>query len=95
MFKLVGRQSFTIGKHKCEINIDTPQRRSFEYEYTLEVDGKSYEKFCEIQSKCLQSWSFTLGGDKQYRIALEKNTMDLWMNGEIINAEVLELFFKE
>ena len=85
MFKLVGHQAFTIGKHKCEININSASGLS--YEYTLSVDGKSYEKFSENQSKILQSWTFT-AGDNPYRIALEKNTMDLWVNGKVIDVEV-------
>lgn len=35
MFKLVGRECFSIGKHKCVINIDSST--GFAYEYTLEV----------------------------------------------------------
>merc|ERR1712127_690150 len=84
MFKLVGRQAFTIGKHKCEINIDSAS--GFSYEYSLEVNGKSYEKFCENQSKILQSWVFKVG-DTDYRVALEKNTMDLWVNGKVMDVE--------
>lgn len=87
MFKLVGQESFTIGKNKCVISIDSSS--GFNYEYSLEVNGKSYEKFCENQSKILQSWSF-VAGDNQYRVALEKNTMDLWVNGSKLDAEVIK-----
>ena len=86
MFKLVGRETFTIGKHKCVIAIDSSS--GFSYEYTLEVDGKSYEKFCENQSKILQSWTFTIA-DTPYRVVLEKNTMDLWVNGNRLDVEVI------
>ena len=41
MFKLVGKESFMIGKHKCVISIDSTT--GFNYEYLLEVNGKSYE----------------------------------------------------
>jgi hypothetical protein len=85
MFKLVGRESFLIGKHKCVITIDSSS--GFNYEYSLEVDGKSYEKFCENQSKVLQAWSFLIG-DTQNRICLEKNTMDLYVNGSKYDIEV-------
>ena len=85
MFKLVGRQAFSIGKHKCEINIDSSS--GFSYDYLLEVDGKSYQKFTENQSKILQSWVFTIA-DTPYRVTLEKNTMDLWMNGKVLDVEV-------
>ena len=59
----------------------------FSYEYSLEVNGKSYEKFCENQSKILQSWTFVIA-DTQYRVVLEKNTMDLWVNGNKLDVEV-------
>lgn len=85
MFKLVGQEFFNIGKNKCCITIDSSS--GFSYEYSLEVNGKSYEKFCENQSKILQSWTF-VAGDTQYRIVLEKNTMDLWVNGNKLDVEV-------
>ena len=86
MFKLVGQEVFTIGKHKCVISIESAS--GFTYEYSLQVDNKSYEKFCENQSKVLQAWTFIIH-DVQYRIALEKSTMDIWINGERIEAEVI------
>lgn len=85
MFKLVGQENFTIGKNKFIISINSTS--GFTYEYTLEVNGKNYEKFCENQSKILQSWTFIVG-DKDYRLTLEKNTMDLWLNGERLDIEV-------
>ena len=85
MFKLVGTENFSIGKHKCLITIESAS--GFTYEYTLQVDGKSYEKFCENQSKVLQAWTFIIH-DVQYRIALEKNTMDIWVNGERLDVDV-------
>ena len=87
MFKLVGKEVFSIGKHKCAINIDAVN--GFAYEYTLDVDGKSYEKFCENQSKILKSWIFnTKDGDT--RVVLEKNTFDIWVNGNKLDAEVIK-----
>lgn len=84
MFKLVGAETFTIGKHKCTITIEASN--GFEYEYTLDVDGKSYEKFCENQSKILDSWTFKIK-DIDTRVVLEKNTMDIWVNGNKIDEE--------
>ena len=52
----------------------------------MEVNGKSYEKFCENQSKILQSWTFNIL-DTQYRVVLEKITMDLWVNGNKLDVE--------
>jgi hypothetical protein len=85
MFKLVGNESFNIGKHKCVISIESAS--GFSYEYSLMVDGKSYQKFCENQSKILQAWLFHIG-DETYRVVLEKNTNDIWVNGRKLDAEV-------
>jgi phosphoglucomutase len=85
MFKLVGKEFFNIGKHKCAISIDAVN--GFAYEYSLEVDNKSYEKFCENQSKILQSWTFRVK-EHDFRVVLEKNTMDIWVNGEKLDVEV-------
>ena len=85
MFKLVGTEAFSIGKHKCVISIESGS--SFSYEYSLTVDGKSYEKFCENQSKILQAWVLNVA-DNTYRVVLEKNTMDIWVNGKRIDVEV-------
>lgn len=85
MFKLVGKEFFDIGKHKCCITIDAVN--GFAYEYTLDVDGKNYQKFCENQSKILQSWTFNLKST-DIRVILEKNTLDIWVNGDKIDSEV-------
>ncbi len=85
MFKLVGKENFDFGKHKCMISIEATN--GFAYEYSLEIDGKSYEKFCENQSKVLQSWVFKLD-NQDTRIVLEKNTMDIWVNGHKLDIEV-------
>lgn len=85
MFKLVGQENFSIGKNKFVISIDSTS--GFTYEYSLEVNGKSYQKFCENQSKILQSWTFIVGNN-DYRLTLEKNTMDLWLNGERLDIDV-------
>lgn len=84
MFKLVGNETFLIGKHKCVISIESST--GFAYEYSLAVDGKSYQKFCENQNKILQAWVFDVGAET-YRVVLEKNTMDIWVNGKRLEAE--------
>jgi hypothetical protein len=84
MFKLVGSEAFVIGKHKCVVAIESSS--GFAYDYSLTVDGKSYEKFCENQSKILQAWVFHVGAET-YRVVLEKNTMDVWANGRRIDSE--------
>lgn len=60
MFKLVGKEFFTVGKAKCEIAIEAVS--GFAYEYTLEVNGKSLEKFSENQSKIMNTWVMHVAG---------------------------------
>ncbi|CAG0890337.1 unnamed protein product [Darwinula stevensoni] len=79
MFKLVGSESFQIGRHRCIIRISPIG--SFSYEYHLEVDGKSYKKFTETQSKIMKTWMVSLPSE-DYRVVLEKDTLDIWVNGE-------------
>jgi len=78
MFKLVGSETFNIGPAKCTINIDAMD--GFFYSYSLEVNGKKLEKFSENQSKVLRVWHWNMTG-VQYRIVLERDTLDVWVNG--------------
>uniref|UniRef100_A0A674GI97 Fas apoptotic inhibitory molecule n=2 Tax=Taeniopygia guttata TaxID=59729 RepID=A0A674GI97_TAEGU len=77
MFKLVGKETFTVGatKTKAAINIDAVS--GFAYEYTSEISGKSLKQYIENSRdkkkyrvlSTLFSFSFT-----------EKDTMDVWCN---------------
>uniref|UniRef100_A0A8D0FJQ1 Fas apoptotic inhibitory molecule 1 n=2 Tax=Strigidae TaxID=30459 RepID=A0A8D0FJQ1_STROC len=80
MFKLVGKETFPVGvsKTKATINIDAVS--GFAYEYTLEINGKSLKKYMENRSKTTNTWVLSLGGT-DYRVVLEKDTMDVWCNG--------------
>ena len=84
LFKLVGKESFKIGKHDCTINIEAIS--GFSYEYSLDVDGKPLEKFSENRSKISRTWTMKLDG-KDYRAVLEKDTLDLWLNGQKVESE--------
>ncbi|KAL7634290.1 UNVERIFIED_CONTAM: hypothetical protein RMT77_015620 [Armadillidium vulgare] len=79
MFRLVGLESFDIGDAKCVIKIEPVG--GFSYEYSLEINGKSYKKFRENQSKILTTWLLPLDGEVT-RVVLEKDTLDVWVNGE-------------
>jgi len=83
MFKLVGRESFQILKANCVIIIEA--LGSFAYQYTLEVNGKSFQKFTENQSKVLQMWTTTLGGVPT-RICMEKDTLNVFVNGQKVDT---------
>lgn len=60
MFKLVGKETFTVGaaRTKATINIDAVS--GFAYEYTLEIDGKSLKKYMENRSKTTNTWILVL-----------------------------------
>ncbi|XP_044522611.1 fas apoptotic inhibitory molecule 1 isoform X1 [Gracilinanus agilis] len=81
MFKLVGKETFSVGaaKTKATINIDAVS--GFAYEYTLEIDGKSLKKYMENRSKTTNTWILRLDG-VDFRVVLEKDTMDVWCNGK-------------
>uniref|UniRef100_A0A915CTJ7 Fas apoptotic inhibitory molecule 1 n=1 Tax=Ditylenchus dipsaci TaxID=166011 RepID=A0A915CTJ7_9BILA len=92
LFKLVGRELFEINSVRCAIAIEAIG--IFAYEYSLQVGGKSFEKFRDQQSKALLVWLVTVGdapktvqsaeGEEQLydtRICLEKDSMDVWVNG--------------
>ncbi|KAK1165791.1 fas apoptotic inhibitory molecule 1 isoform X1 [Acipenser oxyrinchus oxyrinchus] len=81
MFKLVGKETFSVGgtETKATINIDAVS--GFAYEYTLEINGKSLKKYMENRSKTSNTWVINLDG-VDCRIVLEKDTMDIWCNGK-------------
>ncbi|XP_063610077.1 fas apoptotic inhibitory molecule 1-like, partial [Penaeus indicus] len=83
MFKLVGSEVFQIGDTKCVIKIEPVG--GFSYEYSLEVNGKSYKKFTENQSKILKTWLLPLEGSYM-RVVLEKDTLDVWVNGKKLDT---------
>ncbi|KAF5297565.1 hypothetical protein FQR65_LT09996 [Abscondita terminalis] len=86
MFKLVGNEKFKIGKQetRCELHVDPLPY--FAFSYSLIVDGKPLEKFTENQNKAMKSWGVIVN-EQKYRIILEKQTLDVWLNGEKIEVE--------
>ncbi|CAD6185665.1 unnamed protein product [Caenorhabditis auriculariae] len=83
MFKLVGKETFKVGNMKCTINVEA--LGTFAYEYSLEVNGKTFQKFREEQSKRLYSWEALVAG-QDTRIVLDKETMEVWVNGVKIDT---------
>ena len=79
MFKLVGNEVFKIGKNNAVIKIEPVG--GFTYQYSLEVNGKPYQKFVEQQNKIMKTWVLPVNGD-MYRIVMEKDTLDIWVNGK-------------
>lgn len=87
MFKLVGKETFNVGSSctKATINIDAVS--GFAYEYTLEINGKSLKKYMENRSKVTSTWVLNLDGI-DCRVVLEKDTMDIWCNGQKLETAV-------
>ncbi|GFR19834.1 fas apoptotic inhibitory molecule 1 [Trichonephila clavata] len=79
LFKLVGHENFKLGNNNCSIVIYPAKGLSFEY--SLIVNGKQYKKFKENQSKILKTWIVDVDNEPT-RIVLEKDTLDVWVNGE-------------
>lgn len=84
MFRLVGKEEFTIGK-KTKATIRIEAVSGFAYEYTLDVNGKSLKKFTDNRKKTAKVWRFVYG-DVETRIVLEKDTMDVWCNGVVLDT---------
>lgn len=62
MFKLVGSESFVLGKKKINCTIQIQAADGFTYEYSLDVGGKSLEKFTESRSKIQSTWCCSIDG---------------------------------
>lgn len=57
------------------------------YSYRLFVDGKEIESFRERQSKILKTWIYVDHPEAQpTRVTLERDTMDVYVNGEKVRA---------
>ncbi|CAL2048426.1 unnamed protein product [Caenorhabditis brenneri] len=81
MFKLVGKENFILGGMQCTISVEA--LGTFAYEYTLDVNGKTFNKFKEELNKKLQSWEITIGGH-EWRVVLDKEAMEVWANGNTV-----------
>ncbi|TRZ04187.1 hypothetical protein DNTS_011988 [Danionella cerebrum] len=85
MFKLVGSESFHVGCTDTKATITIEAITNFSYEYNLEVNGKSLQSFLENRSKMSKTWLLKRNG-ADYRIVLEKDTLDVWCNGNKMEA---------
>ncbi|XP_076647833.1 fas apoptotic inhibitory molecule 1 [Halictus rubicundus] len=84
MFHLVGDEVFMFNDNKFVIRVDPIP--GLKYSYTLWVNGKSYRNFVQSQSKILETWLANVG-DEEYRIVLDKQTQNVWVNGDQIETE--------
>merc|ERR1711879_396661 len=87
MFKLVGQEAFKFGarenSHSGVIQIEAVG--GFSYQYSLIIDGQSYKKFLEKITKIQKTWILPVDG-KMYRIVLEKDKMEVWINGQKVEV---------
>ncbi|KAF3688362.1 Fas apoptotic inhibitory molecule 1 [Channa argus] len=81
MFKLVGKETFTVGGANTKATINIEAVGGFAYEYTLEIDGKNLQKFIDNRAKTTKTWLLKVDGE-DFRVVLEKDTMDVWCNGQ-------------
>ena len=69
MFRLVGTETFKIGKRFAEITIAS---NGMSFEYVLTIDGKSLKKFIEVQAKNTRVWLPKFGEGNEHRVVLGK-----------------------
>ncbi|KOX69219.1 Fas apoptotic inhibitory molecule 1, partial [Melipona quadrifasciata] len=84
MFHLVGDEIFFFNDNRFVIRIDPIA--GLKYSYSLWVNGKPYKNFVRSQSKILDSWLANVGNE-EYRVVLDKQTQNVWINGEQIETE--------
>lgn len=69
MFKLVGKESFTVGTGQTRATINIDAISGFTYEYTLHINGKSLERFTSDRAKATKTWTLLVDGE-DYRVVL-------------------------
>ncbi|XP_037075815.1 fas apoptotic inhibitory molecule 1-like [Pollicipes pollicipes] len=80
MFRLVGSESFEVGKQRVRCTVKIEPFGAFAYQYSLDVDGKAFRNFTQHQSKVMRTWLVN-ASEGTYRVVLEKGTLDVWVNG--------------
>lgn len=89
MFRLVGSESFELGRGRVPCRLKIEPLGAFAYQYSLHVDGKPFRKFTEQLSRVMHTWLVETPGGATYRVVLEKDTLDVWVNGvkQVTTAE--------
>lgn len=78
------RETLTAGSHH-KTDLAIPQifpATGFKYTYKLLVDGLEWEIYNQTQSKILKTWEIKIN-DKTYRVVLEKDTLNIYLNGTL------------
>eukprot|EP00118_Oscarella_pearsei_P001053 m.6477 g.6477 ORF g.6477 m.6477 type:complete len:186 (+) comp15978_c0_seq1:193-750(+) len=82
MFRLVGKEHFQVGKKRACVKIEA---QGLTYEYVLDVDGKTLQKFVENRRKTTKTWLPCLRGE-QHRVVFEKDTMEVFVDGQPVET---------
>lgn len=69
MFKLVGKETFTVGSSDTKATIAIEAISGFAYEYTLQIAGKSLQKFIDNRAQTTKTWLLKVDG-QDYRVVL-------------------------
>ena len=69
MFRLVGSETFEVGKPRVRCTVKIEPCGAFAYQYSLDVDGKAFRSFTEHQSKVMRTWLVT-AREGTYRVVL-------------------------
>lgn len=80
MYRLVGEDVFFVENKRCIIHIFPSS--GFKYTYKLYIDGVECEMYNQNQTKILKTWEIRIN-EKTYRVVLEKNTLNIYLNGEL------------
>ncbi|KAM6892855.1 fas apoptotic inhibitory molecule 1-like [Lycodopsis pacificus] len=82
MFKLVGRETFSVGGANTRASVLIEAVRGLAYEYSLQLEGRSLQRFtADLQDQTCRTWRVRVDGE-DCRVVLEKDTMDVWCNGQ-------------
>lgn len=83
MFKLVGDDPFTLADSGVPCVISVNPASGMKFTYALYVDGKPLQAYKERQAKAWKTWHRTVADGTPYRIVLEKDTLNVFLNGEL------------
>jgi hypothetical protein len=57
-----------------------------------QVAGKPFKKFIENQNRVMKTWVLPVNGT-MYRVVLEKDTLDIWVNGTKVSFMPRQMLF--
>lgn len=62
MFKLVGKESFSLGGADTKATVSIEAVGGFAYQYSLTVGGKNLQKFIDHRAKTTKTWVVRVDG---------------------------------